>query len=133
MGEILKVRDLKMVDVRKYEGVQDGMEAWTFLGYDIVSFDEEGKAVSVVAEEETKYDVLKKAFSKQFNREYYDHSGLAIGDVRAKVVEDSRTVAAFIWNVPRVTRDDILAKIDKQPGFYFLHHNDDTKVKKMSK
>lgn len=131
MGEFLKTRDLKMVDVRKYEGVQDGMEAWTFLGYDIVSFDEEGKAVSVVASEETKYDVLKKAFSKEFNREYYDHSGLNIGDVRVKVIENENTKTAFVGSLPRVTRGTILAKIEKQPGFYFLHHHENAKVKKI--
>ena len=60
--EIFYVKDLKMVDVRKYEGLENGKHAWTFLGYDIVMQDKEGKAVSILASEETKYDFLKKMY-----------------------------------------------------------------------
>jgi len=122
MGEIFRTKDLELVDVRKYDGVQDGMEAWIFLGYDIVSFDAEGKAVSVVALEETKYDVLKKVFSEKFNRHYYNHSNLNVGDVRVKVVENANTKSAFIGSLPIVTKAKILEKIEEQPEFYFLHH-----------
>lgn len=130
MGEFLKIRDLKMVDVRKYDGVENGKEAWTFLGYDIVSFDEEGKAVSILAAEETKYDVLKKVYSEEFKRDFYDHSGISIGDIRVKVVENENTQEAFIGRLPVTTKSKIRERLDKQAGFYFLHYQP-VKVKKI--
>jgi len=131
MGDKLEVRKLRMVDIRKYDGVQDGMEAWTFLGYDIVSFDEDGKAVSALANEETKYDVLKASYSEKYKREVIDHSGIMIGEVRAKVVDNRKVEAAFLGDVPFTTKEEIQGRLDRQKGFYFLHYNDDLKQAKV--
>ena len=110
MGDLLKTRNLKMVDIRKYDGVQDGMNAWTFLGYDIVSFDAEGKAVSVLADEETKYDVLSPTYSEKHKREVLDHAGIIVGDIRAKVVDNRRVEESFLGELPYTTKKDIQDK-----------------------
>ena len=131
MGDLLKTRDLKMVDIRKYDGVQDGMNAWTFLGYDIVSFDAEGKAVSVLADEETKYDVLKPTYSEKHKREVLDHAGIIVGDIRAKVVDNRRVEESFLGELPYTTKENIQERLDRQKGFYFLHYNDEIKNAKV--
>ena len=127
MGDLLKTRNLKMVDIRKYDGVQDGMNAWTFLGYDIVSFDAEGKAVSVLADEETKYDVLRPTYSEKHKREVLDHAGIIVGDIRAKVVDNRRVEESFLGELPYTTKKNIQERLDRQKGFYFLHYNDEIK------
>ena len=131
MGELLRTKSLRMVDVRKYDGVQDGMQAWTFLGYDIVSFDEEGKAVSVLADEETKYDVLKPTYSEVHKREVLDHSGILVGDIRAKVVENRRVEESFLGEFSYTSKEKIQERLDLQKGFYFLHYNDEIKSAKV--
>lgn len=131
MGDLLKTRDLKMVDIRKYDGVQDGMNAWTFLGYDIVSFDAEGKAVSVLADEETKYDVLRPTYSEKHKREVLDHAGIIVGDIRAKVVDNRRVEESFLGELPYTTKENIQERLDRQKGFYFLHYNDEIKNAKV--
>ena len=131
MGDLLKTRNLKMVDIRKYDGVQDGMNAWTFLGYDIVSFDDEGKAVSVLADEETKYDVLKTTYSEKHKREVLDHAGIIVGDIRAKVVDNRRVEESFLGELPYTTKKNIQERLDRQKGFYFLHYNDEIKNAKV--
>ena len=131
MGELLRTRNLKMVDVRKYDGVQDGMNAWTFLGYDIVSFDAEGKAVSVLAEEETSYDVLRPTYSENHKREVLDHTGILVGDIRVKVVENANLEESFLGVLPFTTKKDIQKRLDRQKGFYFLHYNDELKNAKV--
>ena len=131
MGDLLKTRNLKMVDIRKYDGVQDGMNAWTFLGYDIVSFDDEGKAVSVLADEETKYDVLKPTYSEKHKREVLDHAGIIVGDIRAKVVDNRRVEESFLGELPYTTKENIQERLDRQKGFYFLHYNDEIKSAKV--
>ena len=131
MGDLLKTRNLKMVDIRKYDGVQDGMNAWTFLGYDIVSFDDEGKAVSVLADEETKYDVLKPTYSEKHKREVLDHAGIIVGDIRAKVVDNRRVEESFLGELPYTTKENIQERLDRQKGFYFLHYNDEIKNAKV--
>ena len=131
MGDLLKTRNLKMVDIRKYDGVQDGMNAWTFLGYDIVSFDAEGKAVSVLADEETKYDVLRPTYSEKHKREVLDHAGIIVGDIRAKVVDNRRVEESFLGELPYTTKENIQERLDRQKGFYFLHYNDEIKNAKV--
>ena len=131
MGDLLKTRNLKMVDIRKYDGVQDGMNAWTFLGYDIVSFDAEGKAVSVLADEETKYDVLSPTYSEKHKREVLDYAGIIVGDIRAKVVDNRRVEESFLGELPYTTKKDIQERLDRQKGFYFLHYNDEIKNAKV--
>ena len=131
MGDLLKTRNLKMVDIRKYDGVQDGMNAWTFLGYDIVSFDDEGKAVSVLADEETKYDVLRPTYSEKHKREVLDHAGIIVGDIRAKVVDNRRVEESFLGELPYTTKENIQERLDRQKGFYFLHYNDEIKSAKV--
>ena len=131
MGDLLKTRNLKMVDIRKYDGVQDGMNAWTFLGYDIVSFDAEGKAVSVLADEETKYDVLSPTYSEKHKREVLDHAGIIVGDIRAKVVDNRRVEESFLGELPYTTKENIQERLDRQKGFYFLHYNDEIKNAKV--
>ena len=39
MRELYDVVNLRLVDVRKYNGVEDGCQSWTFLGYDVVKLD----------------------------------------------------------------------------------------------
>lgn len=131
MGELLRTRNLKMVDVRKYDGVQDGMNAWTFLGYDIVSFDAEGKAVSVLAEEETSYDVLRPTYSETYKREVLDHTGILVGDIRVKVVDNRRVEESFLGEFPYTSKEKIQKRLDRQKGFYFLHYNDELKNAKV--
>lgn len=131
MGDLLKTRNLKMVDIRKYDGVQDGMNAWTFLGYDIVSFDAEGKAVSVLADEETKYDVLKPTYSEKHKCEVLNHAGIIVGDIRAKVVDNRRVEESFLGELPYTTKENIQERLDRQKGFYFLHYNDEIKSAKV--
>lgn len=131
MGELLRVKNLRMVDIRKYDGVQDGMEAWIFLGYDIVSFDKEGKAVSVLASEETKYDVLKEEYNAKYGREVIDHSGIEIGKIMAKPVNNRNVEEVFLGEIPMTTKKEIQRRLDRQKGFYFLHYNDDLKQAKV--
>lgn len=131
MGELLRTKNLRMVDVRKYDGVQDGMQAWTFLGYDIVSFDEDGKAISVLADEETKYDVLKPTYSEVYKREVLDHSGILVGDIRVKVVENRRVEESFLGEFSYTSKEKIQERLDRQKGFYFLHYNDEIKSAKV--
>ena len=131
MGDLLNTRSLRMVDVRKYDGVQDGMNAWTFLGYDIVSFDAEGKAVSVLAEEETSYDVLSPTYSETYKREVLDHTGILVGDIRVKVVDNRRVEESFLGEFPYTSKEKIQKRLDRQKGFYFLHYNDELKNAKV--
>ena len=120
--EIFYVKDLKMVDVRKYEGLENGKHAWTFLGYDIVMQDKEGKAVSILASEETKYDFLKKIDNPAGVKgiDYFDHEGINIGDVRVKPVINDRI--EIFGRLPLVSKSAIKSWVDKRPGFSFLHY-----------
>lgn len=120
--EIFYVKDLKMVDVRKYDGVENGRHAWTFLGYDIVATDKEGRAVSILAEEETKYDFLQKLETTKGVKgiDYYDHEGINVGDIRVKPIENDRI--EIFGRLPVVSKSAIKSWIDRRPGFSFLHY-----------
>lgn len=118
--DLYNVRDLKMVDVRKYCGIEDGRHAWIFLGYDVVKTNKEGKAVSIFSSEETEYDYLLLNRDEERNREYYDHDGVAVGDVRVKVI-DNPYLEVF-GKMPVTSKANIKSWIDKHPGFYFLHY-----------
>ena len=138
MGEFLEifyVKDLKMVDVRKYDGLESGKHAWTFLGYDIVVQDKEGKAVSILASEETKYEFLNKVDNPNGVNgiDYFDHDGINVGDVRVKPVDNDRI--EIFGRLPLVSKSAIKSWIDKRPGFSFLHYkpaNEQVKVKSLS-
>lgn len=120
--EIFYVKDLKMVDVRKYDGVENGRYAWTFLGYDIVATDKEGRAVSILADEETKYDFLQKLETTKGVKgiDYYDHEGINVGDIRVKPVDNTRL--EIFGRLPVVSKSAIKSWIDRRPGFSFLHY-----------
>jgi hypothetical protein len=44
--ELYEKAGLRLVDVRKYNGVEDGMQSWTFLGYDVVTKELNGKTIT---------------------------------------------------------------------------------------
>lgn len=125
MGEFLEIynaRDLKMVDVRRYEGIESGKHAWTFLGYDVVSTDKDGKAVSILAQEEVKYDYLKKVDNPDGIKgiDYFDHSDISVGDIRVRTIDAERL--EIFGRFPVVSKSAIKTWIDKRPGFSFLHY-----------
>jgi len=127
--------DLDVVDIRKYVGVQDGFETWILLGFDVVLTNDEGKAFSIFSDE-VSYEYLKKIYVDSRKRDFYDHRGLEIGDVRAKVL-DKHKIGIF-GNSQLVSDIDIKAWISEHPGFHFLNYekvldDDKTIVKVKSK
>ena len=129
--ELYDVVNLKLVDVRKYNGVEDGLNSWTFLGYDVVKVDREGNATSILAEEETCYEFLKPLNGDKESG-IYDHNGILVGDVRVKLIE--RPSLDIFGRLPVVSKAHIKNWIDKRPGFSFLHYKpkkENSKVKKL--
>lgn len=130
MKELYDVVNLRLVDVRKYNGVEDGHQSWTFLGYDVVKLDNVFSATSILAEEETKYGVLMPMDNEKYPG-LFDHEGLEIGDIRVKIID--RPQLGIFGMLPVVSKDKIKKWIDKRPGFYFLHYHpqEENKVKKL--
>ena len=124
------VVNLRFVDVRKYNGVEDGCHSWTFLGYDVVELDKMGKAKSILAEDETCYDILKPIDGNE-KLGLYDHKGILNGDVRIKVID--RPQLGIFGNSLVVDEENIKEWIKKRPEFYFLHYQqqEQGKVKKL--
>ena len=56
--ELYDVVNLRFVDVRKYNGVEDGLNSWTFLGYDVVKVDRNGKATRTTKSKSSKNTTL---------------------------------------------------------------------------
>jgi hypothetical protein len=130
MRELYDVVNLRLVDVRKYNGVEDGCQSWTFLGYDVVKLDNAFSTTSILAEEETKYEVLRPMDKDKYPG-YFDHEGLVVGDIRVKIVDRHRL--EIFGMLPVVSKENIKKWIDKRPGFYFLHYHpqEENKVKKI--
>lgn len=145
---LFNVKDLNLVEVRSYCGIEGNQHAWIFLGYDVVRTDENGKAISVLAKENKEYDYLKKInFDDEENRkkyvvktnfndismDYYDHDGLVEGDIRVKVVENARE--RVFGKKPIVSVYDIKRNIEKNSNLYFLHQSkkESAKVKEKIK
>ena len=141
MGDFLtffKVKDLNLVEVREYCGIDGNQYVWTFLGYDVVRTDESGKAVSVISDDNIEYDYLEKInledeknkekYSiKSYDIDYYNHDGLLEGDVRAKVVDIARE--RVLGKNMFVSLYDIKRNIDKNSTLYFLHQSNKECVK----
>ena len=129
--ELYDVVNLRFLDVRKYNGVEDGLNSWTFLGYDVVKVDKDGSATSILAEEETCYEFLKPLNGDK-ECGIYDHDGILVGDIRIKVIE--RDSLNIFGRLPVVSKAHIKSWIDKRPGFSFLHYQpkkESVKVKKL--
>ena len=84
--------------------------------------DKEGKAVSILASEETKYDFLKKIDNPAGVKgiDYFDHEGINIGEVRVKPVINDRI--EIFGRLQLVSKSAIKSWVDKRPGFSFLHY-----------
>jgi hypothetical protein len=122
------VSDLKVVDVRKYNGIEDGSYSWTFLGYDVVKVGLDGKANSIFEDVIEEYDFLKPIKDSKYIC-FYDHSGILIGDIRVKEVEHLQKDLFGI--LPCVSKNHIQNWINKNPNYEFLHYKPNAKVKKL--
>ena len=128
--ELYDKASLRLVDVRKYNGVEDGMQSWTFLGYDVVKVLENGDAVSILAEDKTDYKFLKP-INDEKDCPFFDHSGLNLGDIRIKIIENTQD--DVLGNKPFVSMRRIKKWIEANPNFYFLNYQykESVKVKKL--
>ena len=121
---------LRLVDVRKYNGVEDGMQSWIFLGCDVVKVLENGDAISILAEDKICYKFLKPINDEKYCA-FFDHSGLNLGDIRIKVIDN---VKDDIWgNKPFVSLRRIKKWIEANPDLHFLNYQyiENAKVKKL--
>ena len=128
--ELYEKASLRLVDVRKYNGVEDGMQSWTFLGYDVVKVLENGDAVSILAKDEIGYKFLKP-ISDEKDCPFFDHSGINLGDIRIKVIDNTQD--DVLGNKPFVSSRRIKKWIDNNTQFYFLNYQykENAKVKKL--
>lgn len=117
---LYRVEDLKLVDVRKYCGVEDGRHAWIFLGYDVVRTGENGQAISILTDDVKEYDYLKLTHDER-NRQYYDHTNIVSGDVRVK--EHDGEALGIFGKGTVVSRAHIKTWIDEHSDFYFLNYS----------
>jgi len=124
---LYSVNDLKFVDVRRYHGYQNGQHVWTFLGYDVVKVDEEGNAVSILSDEESKYKFLKKDKDK----EGHDYRGINTSDIRVKVLDTTKFDIFGKYSI--VSKSYIQTWIDNRPELYFVHYNNNTRQNKVKK
>ena len=118
--EIFETANLRLVDVRKYNGVEDGYQSWTFLGYDVVKVLENGEACSILAQDNLEYKFLKP-ISLEKDCPFFDHSGIKIGDIRVKVIDNAEK--DILGNNPLVSMKRIKKNIEAKKEFYFFSPN----------
>lgn len=111
-------KELEMVEVRKYSGVEDNKHAWIFLGYDFVKKEKNGKARSILAKDDVEYDYLPRIANKE-DRHYglYDHDAILEGDVR--VVTSS--IGRFLNDMPVVSTRVLRTWIAHNDKYSFVY------------
>ena len=119
---------LKVVDVRKYNGIEDGAHSWTFLGYDVVKVELDGKANSIFGDGNEDYEFLKMMTEEKYCG-FYDHRLILVGDIRIKEVEHLQKDVFGI--LPFVSKNHIQNWINKNPNYEFLYYKPNVKVKKL--
>lgn len=122
-------KEIDMVEVRRYCGVEDGRNAWEFLGYDFILKEKNGKkGTSILALEPTKYQYLP-IISDPNRRGFglYDHSGVKVGDIRVV----SSSIGLHLFEHPIVSSEG-LRKWAENSTYSFVHQKEKIKVKILS-
>lgn len=82
-------KDLRLIQIRKYNGIEDGMHSWTFCAYDFARVDKDGKLISVLASENVEYDnFVEYVFDEDKKRKFINHGKVNVGEVKVVVVND---------------------------------------------
>ena len=106
-----------LVTIRKYDGVENGAQAWTFLSYAIVKDLEDNKAVCY-RNENIEYEYIKAI--EPHNNGFYDYSDVNIGDIRI--------FKSFVKEFSSIAQTNkALNKFINDSGLYF---DEDTKYGK---
>ena len=91
---------------------------------------ENGDACSILAQDNLEYKFLKP-ISLEKDCPFFDHSGIKIGDIRVKVIDNAEK--DILGNNPLVSMKRIKKNIEAKKEFYFLHYQakEQGKVKKL--
>ncbi len=122
-------KEVDLVEVRRYCGVEDGRNAWEFLGYDFILKEKDGKnGISILASEPTKYQYLP-IISDRNKRGcgLYDHSGVEVGDIRVV----SSSIGINLFAQPIVSSEG-LRNWATSSRYSFLYQKEKQKIKTFS-
>ena len=120
-------KDLRLVQIRKYNGIEEGMHSWTFYTYDFARVGKDGKLVSVLAPENVEYDnFVDYVFHEKKNHNFINHSKVNVGEVKVVVFNDRN--AEMFGEQNTVTLDYLKWWAKNNPySYYFKYCHSDKK------